>query len=148
MDNRNNKKNFNNNNKQRKPAPKVYSITYAMDMSGVNGDKQYDPETLAELLKTIPWQSISYPVNAAKSIIFGDESKVGTTSVGYVTGVEVKKGEDDLSEVFIGCVIHTKNVDAISKLKNPYIYPKVRTDRDGEVKILISFEIKDDDVEE
>ena len=136
-----NKKNFN------KERPKSFTITYPLDMSGVQGDRQYDIETLIALLNSVPWEKISFPISAAKDLVFEDQNKTGTTNVGYVNSIESKEGTDG-TEVYVKCTIFPKNVPSIEKLSFPYVYPKVRTNRNGEVDVLISFEIMNDDSNE
>ena len=129
--------------------PQTFVITYPMDMSGVCGDKEYDVNTLIALLKEVPFEKISFPVSCAKSLVFEDDTKTGTTNVGYVSNVEYETNEDDGTEdAYIKCVIFQKNVSAIKKIACPYIFPKVRINKDGIVTVLISFEINNDEAEE
>ena len=141
------KTNKGNKNNFKKEKPKTFTITYPMDMSGVQGDRQYDIETLIALLKSVPWEKISFPIACAKDLVFEDQNKTGTTNVGYVNSVEAKESEEG-TEVYLTCTIFPKNVPSIEKLTCPYVWPKVRTNRSGEVEVLINFEIMNDDREE
>jgi len=136
----------NNNGKKfvKKEKPKTFTITYPMDMSGTQGDRQYDTETLVALLKSVPWEKISFPISCAKDLVFEDQNKTGTTNVGYVNSVEAKESKEG-TEVYLTCTIFPKNVPSIEKLTCPYVWPKVRTNRSGEVEVIISFEIMNDD---
>ena len=110
--------------------------TLVMDASGICNDRQYDVDSLTELLKTIPFEKMSYPIIASKQALFGDKAKGGTTQVGYIRSATY--GEN----VSFDVTLYAKVDNAIkATFENPILYPKVIVDDNGNIEKIISFSI-------
>lgn len=127
-------------NNDKKNFPKNVSMEFEMYM-GVVGPRQYDPAELVEFMKEIPFNKISIPVMAPKSVVFGDDTKMGSTRVGYITDVVYETDDDGDTVVVFKTVIYAKNSDAIGGMETPIMYPRVRVTDDGEIQTIISFEL-------
>jgi hypothetical protein len=113
-------------------------------MCGACGDRQYDVDDLIALIQEIPFNKISIPVYAAKSIVFNDETKRGTVQVGYIRGFNVTEEGDFVFDT----TIYAKNAEAIKAMSYPIVYPKVRVTEEGEIQLIVSLEIIEDDVDD
>ena len=149
-DNRNNKGGFNNKGRDKKPMKKFIpnpKLDIPMYLGGNVGKYQYDLDDLVTLLKSIPWEKISYPVMAARKIIFNDDTKKGNTQIGYIEKLEFVDAHDDESDtdftdVIFHIAIYPKNEEKIKAIADPIMFPRLKLTRDGNaVDHIIDFEI-------
>jgi hypothetical protein len=146
--NRPERKDFNNKG-GKKPAKKFTpnpEMKIPMYLGANVGKYQYSLDELVELLKSVPWEKISYPVLVARSAIFDDVQKDGTIQVGYIKSVEYIPSHDaeqdiDYTDVMFNVSIYPKNEEKIKAIDAPIMFPKLRLSRGSDIEHIIGFQI-------
>ncbi|MBP5596606.1 MAG: hypothetical protein J6Y02_14565 [Pseudobutyrivibrio sp.] len=146
-----NRKGFNNKGgHDKKPVKKFIpnpKLDVPMYLGGNVGKYQYDLEDLVTLLKSIPWEKISYPIMAARKIIFDDDTKKGNTQIGYIESLEFVDAYDDeanmdYTDVIFHIAIYPKNEEKIKGIEDPIMFPRLKLTRNGDaIDHIIDFEI-------
>lgn len=131
----------NKSNYVRRPA-----LRFTLPISaGIDGRGQsYEEESLYDILKQIPYQIISIPVQMSKELVFGNNKSLGKINVGYINRFDEENKEITFT------LFNGKNTDNICQALDVigrHIYAAVSLNRepnesgDKTVRTVISFEI-------
>lgn len=122
------------NNRAREDRP--HNTTFNVDLFELSKTHKfdYDRDTLLDILEDIPFDLISIPVYAHKSLIINEDAR-GTMIVGYVKDFDAK------NEKFT-VVIYGNYVDVVSNFLDAVIFPRVFVNKDsGVVNSIIGLDI-------
>lgn len=122
--------NRNNNNNRQNNRPKNLNMDVVLFELSRTAKRDYDRDSLLELLEEIPFNKISIPVYANKNLVYNKDAK-GIIPVGYV------RGYDPESEVFT-VSIYGNYAETVKGFAEPVIYVNPFLNDQNEVTTVLN----------
>lgn len=126
-------KKFNNNKKNNRPERIVRE--FYLNAGNSTGSREYDRDTLLQILNEVPFNKISIPVNLHKYYTTGDAEAKGYLNVGYVIGYNAEEEK-------FSVVIKNNFAETVDGMTDTIIFARASVNKDGEVKNIIALDIE------
>jgi len=121
-----------NDKKEKKVVKKTVDMKFYLNASNATNLKEYNRDTLLDILDKVPFGLISIPVYVHRQYMGGGN---GYTNVGYIKSYDID------GEIFT-VAVRNSYVKAIENLGDAVIFARVAVDNKGTVKTIIGLDIE------
>ena len=123
----------------KKSKPENIVMEMNLYSRGVTYKREYNKDSLVDILASVPFKNISVPVYAEKSAVYGDDTKRGAIIIGYVNSFDASIENFEIT-------IFAKFGEFVKNLHNSRVFANVIINREtNDVDTIVSLKVVSSD---